>query len=67
MNKIDIGSPELCTGCLACVNICSRNAINVVKNDTGFLYPRIDESKCINCGKCEELCRFDAMAARRSS
>lgn len=67
MNKIDIGSPELCTGCLACVNVCPRKAINVVKNDTGFLYPCIDESKCINCGLCSKVCSYHIESSKKES
>lgn len=45
-----------CTGCGACSSICSQNAISMQENDEGFLYPKIDNSKCIACGLCEKIC-----------
>lgn len=44
-----------CTGCTACVAVCPVKAITMEKDVTGFLYPVIDEKKCINCGACEKL------------
>ena len=45
-----------CTGCSACYNICPTKAISMEINSEGFLYPRIDEKKCVNCGKCKISC-----------
>ena len=28
----------------------------MVYDDEGFLYPKIDKSKCINCGLCKNIC-----------
>ncbi len=47
-----------CCGCSACANICPKNAIMMIKNSEGFLYPQIDEKLCINCGKCKTVCAF---------
>lgn len=47
---------EQCTGCSACSNVCTKNAITMKENDEGFLYPIIDSSRCINCGICEKIC-----------
>lgn len=49
---------EDCCGCGACVNICPRTAINMVEDEYGFLYPQIDESKCVRCQKCKTVCAF---------
>ena len=38
------------------MNICPVNAISMVENSEGFLYPKIDYNKCIDCGKCEKTC-----------
>lgn len=45
-----------CTGCHACYNICPKNAIQMVKNSEGFLYPIIDKKKCIECNLCNKIC-----------
>lgn len=49
---------EDCCGCGACINICPRTAINMVEDECGFLYPQIDESKCVRCQKCKTVCAF---------
>ena len=45
-----------CTGCSACMNTCSVGAITMVEQTDGFLYPRIDDEKCIKCGQCMKAC-----------
>ncbi|MBR6722669.1 Coenzyme F420 hydrogenase/dehydrogenase, beta subunit C-terminal domain [bacterium] len=45
-----------CTGCGACYNVCPHNAINMVEDSEGFLYPQIDPSLCKNCGLCQKIC-----------
>ena len=47
-----------CCGCSACANICPHGAIEMVENSEGFLYPEIDQSKCVNCGLCKKTCPF---------
>ena len=46
----------LCTGCEACVNKCSHEAISMQPDDEGFLYPDISYSKCTECGACQKSC-----------
>jgi len=45
-----------CTGCFACINICPKNAISMVEDEYGYIYPRIEKDKCINCKLCEKSC-----------
>lgn len=45
-----------CTGCSACMNICSVGAISMVEQTDGFLYPQINDEKCIKCGQCMKAC-----------
>ena len=46
---------DSCCGCGACSNACPKGCI-IMKADTeGFLYPQIDKSKCVNCGKCRKV------------
>lgn len=35
------------------------DAITMQSNEQGFLYPVIDETKCINCGKCSRVCPME--------
>jgi len=44
-----------CAGCAACANACSKNAIEMVQNKSGFEYPQIQDS-CVNCSKCKNAC-----------
>lgn len=55
-NYIEITDKELCCGCTACKNICPKNAIEMVQDEEGFLYPKVDKEKCIECGKCKKVC-----------
>lgn len=45
-----------CYGCIACKNICPSNAIKMLADGEGFLYPKIDPALCCNCGKCKDVC-----------
>lgn len=45
-----------CCGCGACMAICPRNAITMLEDSEGFLYPVIDESKCVRCNICIRTC-----------
>lgn len=47
---------EECTGCAACINICGMDAIHFEVDKEGFMYPKINESLCCKCGKCEMVC-----------
>ena len=49
-------STENCTACCLCQNVCPANAISMSENQEGFLYPHIDFSKCVECGKCLQYC-----------
>lgn len=47
-----------CCGCGVCVSVCPKNAICLVEDENGFLYPEINEKKCISCQKCKNYCSF---------
>lgn len=47
---------NLCTGCMACVEICPKNAIHI--EDTLIAYNAIiDLNKCISCHACTRVCQ----------
>ena len=45
-----------CTGCSSCASICPKGAIKLIQDNEGFMYPEIDQGKCINCGLCKRVC-----------
>ncbi len=47
---------DTCTGCFACYNACTQNAISMPEDKEGFYQPFIDDKLCINCGICEKVC-----------
>lgn len=47
---------DKCVGCQACQQICTKDAIKMIENEEGFLYPDLDEKKCIKCGQCNKVC-----------
>ncbi len=47
-----------CCGCSACYSICPKDAISMVADEEGFLYPRIDRDICIGCRKCISVCQL---------
>ncbi|UCG16945.1 MAG: NADH-quinone oxidoreductase subunit NuoF [Phycisphaerales bacterium] len=48
---------EDCTGCTACVRVCPERAISGAKQKRHV----IDAGKCIKCGACRTVCKFDAI------
>lgn len=56
---IKIADPKDCCGCTACASICAHDAITMEPDALGFLYPKVDESKCVECGLCEKVCQFN--------
>ena len=47
---------EECCGCSACYAICPIDAIKMVEDEEGFVYPQIEEGKCIRCWRCVNIC-----------
>lgn len=56
---IKINNPADCCGCTACASVCAHDAIIMQPDPLGFLYPKVDESKCVDCGLCEKVCSFN--------
>lgn len=49
-------SVESCTACTACMNVCPQDAILMRRDPKGFWVAEVDESKCVECGLCLEVC-----------
>lgn len=56
---IRINDPADCCGCTACASVCNHDAITMEPDALGFLYPKVDESRCTDCGLCEKVCAFN--------
>lgn len=53
---IQLAKHKDCTGCAACMNACVHNAISMEYTESGFTYPSINPTNCIECGLCELSC-----------
>lgn len=45
-----------CTGCGACVRVCTHGAIELVQAEDGKTVSVTDRSLCTDCGKCTPVC-----------
>lgn len=45
-----------CSGCGLCGFLCPKNAITMLQDKEGFIYPKIDDTLCIKCGQCIKVC-----------
>ena len=55
-NYMFLAKKNECTGCTACMSACPVNAITMKADNTGFLFPIIDENVCVKCGICSKVC-----------
>lgn len=53
---ISIKLKQDCCGCSACAQICPNRCVTMTSDEEGFLYPQVDERKCVDCGLCETVC-----------
>ncbi|MGH4052367.1 MAG: Coenzyme F420 hydrogenase/dehydrogenase, beta subunit C-terminal domain [Clostridium sp.] len=53
---ISIINKKNCSGCKGCYNICPQKCIEMLVDEEGFWYPKVNENKCIECGLCEKVC-----------
>lgn len=59
---LECNDETLCCGCRACEQVCNTKAIEMNFNKEGFLYPIIDNTKCIRCNSCRIACPINNKA-----
>lgn len=59
-------SKDMCAGCGACIESCSKKAICLME-DVQAYNAVIDEDKCIDCGRCSSVCPKNHPAEFRST
>lgn len=47
---------KTCNGCTACSLVCPKHCIEMKEDSEGFIYPVVDESRCVHCGRCLNIC-----------
>ncbi|MDR0468521.1 MAG: response regulator [Peptococcaceae bacterium] len=61
MRSLIVTREEACTGCNRCVRECPVETANINYQDQdGNTKVRIDQTKCIACGRCVSACQHDA-------
>ena len=53
---VKLAEKQSCTGCAACQAACAYGAIQMKPDYEGFVYPQIDEERCVECGVCIQVC-----------
>ena len=53
---LETGELNSCYGCSMCQKACPVDAITMEMNEQGFMYPIVDNKKCIDCGRCDTVC-----------
>lgn len=56
MKYPQLASEKKCTGCLACLDACTKRAISLLHGADGHIYVDIDRDKCVGCLRCERIC-----------
>lgn len=53
---INLAEKNICTGCSSCASACPRECISMLPDSEGFLYPKVNNDKCTECGICRIAC-----------
>ena len=66
----NLKASDECTGCMACLAVCPKNAISVEYSKFGYRIPKVNSELCIHCGLCEKVCNssrsFDSQGVREA-
>ena len=50
------GNRHLCCGCSACESVCGKKAISMKADKEAFMYPKVNDKICVDCGMCVKVC-----------
>lgn len=50
-----------CCGCGACAAVCKQMAIEIKRDEDGFLKAVVDHEKCVGCGICQKVCPYNGL------
>lgn len=53
---ISIQNERDCSGCAACAAACPVSCITMRPSTLGSLFPTVDASACLDCGRCNAVC-----------
>ncbi len=56
LEEIRLADEATCTGCMACVSACGRDAIKIIATSKGYEIPQIGKERCVKCGRCQTVC-----------
>lgn len=55
-DTIHLAPHDMCTGCMACREVCPKGCIRFIIEKDGFWYPQINQEFCIGCHACQRIC-----------
>ena len=55
---IDFDFSKHCTGCSVCADVCPLKCITIGTDAYDFVIPKVDVTKCVNCGLCNKVCPY---------
>lgn len=61
--KEDYKITNTCCGCGVCSIVCSQKAIEIKRDNEGFLNAFIDQDKCVRCELCKKVCPFNGKSS----
>lgn len=62
---IQILQEKDCCGCGACSVACPKDCITMEERSLGHLFPSVDRTLCVKCGKCETVCPMLAQPSKQ--
>ena len=57
--KPNVSKFDYCFGCGVCAVACKHKAITMQYDKEGFYHPAVDQSACVDCGICLDVCSFN--------